>query len=532
MGNSKSNPCELQEYSDVCNMANCLSKEIKGIEAESASSTDAWIVNFKKGTTYNEEKIEHAFLKIWISNLTFKRLDQGMLKKEEYDYITTEYSSDLLSLDYEAKVYRDIIKPLIELNICPNFIKFLGLGENCSFDNLTSMLKSNHLLTRRKVNNTTELNRYWNLYGTSVALITDDIRNSIDKNYTDSTLKSFQKKLSIEDVEKKFTYNILANEAIGPGTITIEDFILKHKNNTGIPCTKKSDVEVWLVIFQVLAACYAMSSSKMCHNDLHLYNIYVEPIKEQRFNYIYDKTLFTFKTKHLVKVFDFDRSFVTRLGENPYLASDFCQTSSQCNRYIENLDALKIMSGIYNLGKQQKSIIDMCASSNTSQSILKKIFSESGFLTYKSKSLESGEFYQFNSTIEIMKNVSKQCGIENIYPNDYIPDSRFTFVCDKYMFNTQGKIIRTNVAELVGDNTVIERLNKEIERLKEENEQLKAHTVKRNRPKQTSTKKRATKQKKSSEVKKNKKIDCPKGQVRDIITKKCRQRKKPGPKKK
>ena len=92
----------------------------------------------------------------------------------------------------------------------------------------------------------------------------------------------------------------------------------------------------------------------MCHNDLHLYNIYVEPIKEQRFNYIYDKTLFTFKTNYLVKVFDFDRSFVTRLGENPYLASSFCETSSQCNRYIENLDALKIMSYIYNLKTTKK----------------------------------------------------------------------------------------------------------------------------------------------------------------------------------
>ena len=86
MKNNKSNPCELQEYSDICSMTNCLSTGIKGIEADSASSTDAWIVNFKKGTTYNEEKIEQALLKIWVSDLTFKRLDQGMFEKEEYDY--------------------------------------------------------------------------------------------------------------------------------------------------------------------------------------------------------------------------------------------------------------------------------------------------------------------------------------------------------------------------------------------------------------------------------------------------------------
>ena len=525
MGNNNSNPCELQEYGNVCKMTNCLSNNLVGLESNSASSTDTWIAKFNKGVTYNGKEINEAFLKIWISNSTFDRINNNILKINDYNYVISDFIENNLSLNYEARVYRDIIKPLIEINICPNFIKFLGLGENCSFENTASLLKTRHLLENRNINGTTKRNGYWNLYGTTIALITGNVRNKITSNYNIKTLQEIQKVITLNNVIDKFTYNILVNEVITPGTQILSDFIY----NKGLVKQQKPNFEVWTVIFQALAACYAMSCSKMVHNDLHLGNIYVEPIKKTRFNYIYDNTLFTFETNYIVKVFDFDRSFVKRFGNNPYLSAQFCDMSSQCNRYIENIDALKILNGVYRMvnKSEKQNIINICSNgTQNSKQLLKKIFSGS-MLTYNNKALDTYKFNRFNSTIEIMKNISKHCDIENIYPNNYKPELQNTFVCNKNMFDNQGKIIQTNIAEIVINNDIVQKLNNEIKILKS-----KLDVITKENEKLKNNYKLSTSVKKKKVVIYKQKNDCLPGQVRDKITKRCRKRKKPGPKKK
>ena len=95
----------LDENTNVCEIQDCI-KKIQGFPSNSASPSDTWVVDFKKNTFYQDHKIYSGFLKIFINPISakkFKYPDNG-----------------LISLDYELKIYRDIIRPLVDLNICTN----------------------------------------------------------------------------------------------------------------------------------------------------------------------------------------------------------------------------------------------------------------------------------------------------------------------------------------------------------------------------------------------------------------------------
>lgn len=547
MGSESSKPCELTEYSDVCQMSKCLSDNIIGLSSDSASPTDTWIVEFKDGTTYEDKPIKKAFLKLWMSPDVFKYTDDKIIKLDDYEAMKSDLVPKFSGLDYEARVYRDIVKPLIEKNICPNFIKFLGSGQNCSFENVARMVSG----TEPGKN----ANRTKTLYGNTIRILQDEKRKSITQLYDKIELKEFTEVISHLDTVKYITYNILANEVIKPGTVQISKF-LYDKN---IDAKTQS-----IVLFQGLAACYAMSCSKMVHNDLHTGNLYVEPLeKTTRMNYIYEGDLYTFETKYIVKVFDFDRAYVKRFGENPFLksAEDWaCDEYSQCNRYIENLDALKLMSGVYVQLEQKHGdkLIDICTMNETadvekSKKILKEIFEEGIFLQYNTFPLAIDKYQLFNSTIDIMKNLSRSSfsnsSIQSTYPVGYIPDPEYTFICNKDMFNDKGKLSDFKVTKGISDKTTIDELTKKVERLEMENKVLiealtfkqslnQSSKVSQKRIRESPTEESSefytpsTKQPVAKKERVKARTPCKPGEVRDPVTKKCRKKKKPGPKKK
>ena len=542
MGNNNSTKCELTEYSDVCEMAKCLTDNIIGLSSNSSSPTDTWIVEFIDGTTYEDKPIKKAFVKLWISPDVFKYTDDKIIKLNDYDTMKSDLVPKFSGLDYEARVYRDIVKPLIEKNICPNFIKFLGYGKNCSFENVSRMASGP----------SNEPRKTQTLYGNTIRILQDERRKSITQLYDKIELKKFTEVISHLDTVKYITYNMLANEVIEPGTVQLEKFF----NDTKIDITTKS-----IVLFQGLAACYAMSCSKMVHNDLHTGNLYVEPLeKTTRMNYIYEGDLYSFETKYIVKVFDFDRAYVKRFGENPFLKSaDWaCDDYSQCNKYIENIDALKLISGVYKQLKQKDAdkLVDICTMNETadvekSTRILTEVFEEGIFLNHNNVPLAIDKYQLFNSTIDIMKNLSRSSfsnsSIQSTYPVGYIPDPEYTFICNKDMFNDKGKLSDIKVTKGISDKTTIDELTKKVERLEMEIKVLiEALTFQSlNKPSKVTQQQTQSQSEESSEfhtqstnkppVKKERvkaRTPCKPGEVRDLVTKKCRQKKKPGRKKK
>ncbi len=54
------------------------------------------------------------------------------------------------------------------------------------------------------------------------------------------------------------------------------------------------------------------------------------------------------------KIYDFDRSYVERIGDNPILEGNICEISSQCNMFIPN----KEFSFTFANDTQNKLVID------------------------------------------------------------------------------------------------------------------------------------------------------------------------------
>ena len=127
--------CQLDK-TNICNISNCIVK-VTGMKSNSASPTDTWFLSFNDDTYYKEQKVEKAFLKL------FADLDSPS--------INNNIKLELGALKYELKVYKDVIRPLIDNNICPNFIKYLASAEKCSYDNLLRFLKGNLVYNNMKV---------------------------------------------------------------------------------------------------------------------------------------------------------------------------------------------------------------------------------------------------------------------------------------------------------------------------------------------------------------------------------------------
>jgi hypothetical protein len=432
MGNKISTPpeCEFNGSSNYCAVGPCIF-DIHGHASNSTSPTDIWLLHLAKGTTYNSTPNSRVFLKIWISSDSFKNATQIMTLDDDTieDIITTS-----LALDYETKIYRDIIKPLIDQNICPHFIKFMGVGRDCSFDSMVDMLNTSN-------SSLGEIDNRKALYRNVKCLISGcDNRPSINVSDDDPLLKGKEfgqdLSLSMDDTSTHIKFNMIANELIKPGTVTLNTYMNSEYVFLGNSDTINS--KLFTVLFQSIAACYAMSLSKMVHNDLHIGNIYVEPFDKKDVHYLYNNELFTYETDVIVKLFDFDRSFVTSLGNNPLLTW-YCDYS-QCNKYIENLDVIKLMGGVYIKSNQMKGpgkhldlILDICSSTTKGKNILKKTWDFSNNLVYNGSILLPKHYKMFNNTFDIMKRCSELADIQNI--PDFVGESPpGTFICNPSMF--------------------------------------------------------------------------------------------------
>ena len=108
MGNKQA--ClELTEMSDACALARCVERVQGIVPPASASASDTWLLTLSNAK-YNGQPVRQAFLKFWIAPNA--------------------------PLDFELRVYAELIRPLIDLKVSPHFVKFYARGERCTFSNL------------------------------------------------------------------------------------------------------------------------------------------------------------------------------------------------------------------------------------------------------------------------------------------------------------------------------------------------------------------------------------------------------------
>ena len=159
--------------------------------------------------------------------------------------------------------------------------------------------------------------------------------------------------------------------------------------------------------------------------------------------------------KYFVHVYDFDRAFVKRLGNNKSL--DMYNIYSQDNEVIENKDMMKILCSVYKYTRNKSYLLNL---SNNEKDIerLINIYDEGcNFQVEKNVAVKKSFFKNYNSADDILYNVAEN--LSNIKIENFEDVKNNIYVCDKEFFDNDGNIIKENILKL--RNQLISQLKDE-----------------------------------------------------------------------
>jgi hypothetical protein len=290
----------LSESLDGCQIMDCVSN-VKGITSNSASPTDTWLLTFKDGVEYNDEPLKQGFMKIWMS-------EENTRPKSVY-YVA--------GLNYEKRIYLEVIKRLIDAAVCPNFTRALGGGTNCPHSDFLKGDLISDLYLRRNM-----AHAYFKLPNRPAIEVDDDY----DFKGRDISFM------------KDYKYDFVISET-SDGT-TMHDFLKRRYT---------SDKAFWHIIYQNIMALYVLGLVRLTHNDNHTNNIFIDDRPSTDMTYMVQRgdelSVFTLPSQtKIVKVFDWDRSHSDEIGENTLLQSmDFRNITDS---YVQAKDLVKFVCHI------------------------------------------------------------------------------------------------------------------------------------------------------------------------------------------
>ena len=266
MGGGQS--CKIDKFSNACEIYKCVEGVI-GLKSESASPSDQWIVKLKNAT-YDDTPIEQVFLKYW---------SESDIKGNTTDAI--------YALNYEMWTYKHIIYKLRKRKICPNFIAYLASGKFCTASQINEITKHSNISGKNLIRNIAYMIYHMK---NRPAIHTD---NQDDVTQLNKVLPFFS----------SMRFHMLITEYVDGLSL----------------CTycraKPEELELKKILFQIAVGCYAMNLSKMVHNDMHSFNILLSTNRDELSYYI-EGTVYKFKPKYLVRIFDFDHAYVERYKHN------------------------------------------------------------------------------------------------------------------------------------------------------------------------------------------------------------------------
>lgn len=314
---------------DACNLGSCV-EQVTGISSNSASPTDAWVIKFRPGTTTLNENgtktaVDNAFLKYYITPSSWKELFLEM-RGPDADYLNAGYKQ-LIGLNYEMLVYEYVIKPLIDRNICPHFIRAYNHSRYCNFESLVTMYPEPARIRR----NITYLFNGWK----NRPSINEPVEESADR-----TLQIYSFPVD------RLQYSYILNQAIDPATTnTLQQFFQK------VIATPTAEMKIKLVVslFQCAYACYCLYLAGTAHNDLHDANVWIttRPTKK---NVLYTAGTSSYGFRGIdicARIYDFDRAYCKSVGANYLLTGDDCADTSQCNYVANAKDFIKLICYLY-----------------------------------------------------------------------------------------------------------------------------------------------------------------------------------------
>ncbi len=210
------------------------------------------------------------------------------------------------SLEVEICIYKSIINKLLEDQVTPNVITYVDSYVCPNF--LQDMYNS--ILSRPAIQD------FW-----------QDIYQQLEK------IKS---KWNTENIYDFNNVNVLMIER-GFGK-SMEAWIVEERTMDDIRS----------VFFQILYTLWVFTTIGLQHNDGHAGNIWIEDSLDEKdiYYFVDSTTYYKVPVKYMVKLFDFDLSYLPICGDNKKLDKNFCQPYGVCNVPNPKFDTFLILSDI------------------------------------------------------------------------------------------------------------------------------------------------------------------------------------------
>lgn len=391
---------QLDEFQDICRLTECV-RHIEEQPRNTASTSVQYKVTFRPGTKYLTSSVDEGFIKAFPSVVNYGQQIPEMLQ----------------GMNYEVKVYAYLIAPLIDNNICPNFIRYLNHGE-CDGKTMQKVLKF-----------TTE---------NQVKFLADT-------------------KLVMHD-NTNIQWTLLATQSGGSGKLSkYHRIIIRNYQANNSTVDKKEQqaidnqlAETWLGMFvQVLAACHAMDMSHMNHADLHFNNILVEKLPQPvTMGYVYDNVTFYIHTRYKILVYDFDMSYVEQLGANAR------KVVPALNTYYPKLDLYKVICGCNQVLQGLKMMPYQVLDRPENTLLLKNIrLIAPKCFVQKHFGSDQKQLNKLTDVLDSLPSVLEyiqalQVKFPHVLKNATNDPNASTFVCQKRMFDSQGRLILQSAARL------------------------------------------------------------------------------------
>ena len=267
--------CHLYRMSDLCDMHTCIA-HISGSASDRESQTDTWICTLKEGTFYENKKVTHTAMKIGInpSSLPVENAKRAAI-----------------GLMYELQVYNQLITPILDAFICPNFVRSYLVSYNCRRADLVMALSAGIGVEPSQASRHLDRSLGFLQQGRG------------ERPPVDAPVPPGERYLPPSD---NLRLMVLTTEYTD--LQTYKDWLM-------VPHSVES---VRVVLLQIVVALHVMALSKLMHNDLCAQSIFVQTTKKpETVTYrIQGVPPITYSSCYRVKIMGFDKATTRVLGEN------------------------------------------------------------------------------------------------------------------------------------------------------------------------------------------------------------------------
>ena len=330
---------------DLRTLAKCV-QSVNGQAANSASPTDIYRLQMKtRDFRYDGQYIPTLFMKVFMSEKC--EYDRKMVVGQpNTEVMVSRPNTTVLGTQemlYEYLIYMTKIKNIVDLNICPYFVRVLGGNLRVDFHDILNFL----IETTTTTNTPSDIKN--NLYRNMSFLYYNDViasrapkRPSINDNTKIYPQDAYGRKLVPIDrttdlldpiVRDQYSndtkYGYFVTEGT-PNTTTLADFL---ENGSF------SSDNLYIILYQLIMACKTMNMAQLAHNDLHSGNILLEQGKFTEV-ILTNNWVYRLSSPLRLRIYDFDRGYNKDYYNS---ALDGLEYASQTNDLIEKRDLIKVI---------------------------------------------------------------------------------------------------------------------------------------------------------------------------------------------